>query len=369
MNKKYLDNSQFFDYLKDQIEKSSDSDEINALMIFSSGKQTIDPSQMNQLLQSSAIPILGGIFPEVIFQGQSYSEGSIVVSMKQNFKSVVLDDFSSSEAIEHKLIEAFGSLNPTGKTVFIYADALLDKKIMVFEELYNLFGTLPRYIGGGAGTLEFNSFPCLYTNQGLKEGSIVIGICELDTTIGVAHGWESISEPLKVTSVEGNKIISLNWQPAMQVYQKIVEEHSGKKFDYDHFFDTTKSYPFGVSKLDSEKIVRDPYMTENDNIYTLDTIEAGSHVSVLFGNKDSLLKGAQSARKRAENDKEIKDLLLIDCISRVLYMGTDFSEELLEIDPNKIGFGALTLGEIANNGDSFLEVYNKTAVVCTIHDD
>ena len=92
-------------------------------------------------------------------------------------------------------------------------------------------------------------------------------------------------------------------------------------------------------------------------------------MSVLYGNKDSLLKGAHSARKRAENDKEIKDLLLIDCISRVLYMGSDFSEELLEIDPNKIGFGALTLGEIANNGDSFLEVYNKTAVVCTIHDD
>lgn len=369
MNKKYLQNEEFIDYLEKEIKNSSEDSSIKSLLVLSSANQTIDSDRLNKILSSSSIQVIGGIFPEVIFEGKSYDHGSIVVSLKQELQTLVIDDFSSNESIEEKLLEHFDGLDPNGKTVFVFADALLDKKVLVFEELYNLFGTLPRYIGGGAGTLEFNSFPCLYSNQGIVEGSIVIGICDLDTSVGVAHGWEPITEPLKVTKAEGNKIISINWKPAMEVYQEIVEKHSGKKFDFDNFFDTTKSYPFGVSKLDSEKIVRDPYMTENDMIFTLDTIEEGSHVSVLFGNTESLLEGAVTARSRAESGKEIKELFLIDCISRVLYMGDEFSAELDKLDVDKIGFGALTLGEIANNGDSFLEVYNKTAVVCSIHDN
>ncbi len=368
MNKTYLKNDSFFDALQNNIEAAKDN-ATNSLLVLSSANQAVDTEKMNALLKSSSIPVIGGIFPEVIFEGKSYDQGSIIIDMEQEMKTLVIDDFSSNEAVEALLEKHLGELDPNGKTVFVFADALLDKKAMVFEELYNLFGTLPRYIGGGAGTLEFNSFPCLYTNRGMAEGSITIGICDLDTSVGVAHGWEPITEPLKVTKAEGNKIITLNWKPAMQVYQEIVEKHSGQPFDYDNFFDTTKSYPFGVSKLDSEKIVRDPYMTENDMIFTLDTIEEGSHVSVLYGNTESLLDGASKARSRAESSKEIKNLFLIDCISRVLYMGEEFSAELNKLDAQNIGFGALTLGEIANNGDSFLEVYNKTAVVCAIHDN
>jgi hypothetical protein len=54
---------------------------------------------------------------------------------------------------------------------------------------------------------------------------------------------------------------------------------------------------------------------------------------------------------------------VIDCISRSLFLGTDFQRELAAIDDGLPMVGALTLGEIANSGRDFLEFYNKTAVV------
>ena len=56
--------------------------------------------------------------------------------------------------------------------------------------------------------------------------------------------------------------------------------------------------------------------------------------------------------------------MFIDCISRVLFLEKDFEKELAAVyDPKYPLFGALTIGEIANNKHDYLEFYNKTSVV------
>ena len=96
----------------------------------------------------------------------------------------------------------------------------------------------------------------------------------------------------------------------------------------------------------------------------LDAVDEGSCVQVLYGNLETLVDGAAEARKKAEcKDKEENSTFIIDCISRALFMEGKFEEELKKLDPQSNSFGALTLGEIANNGDEYLDIYNKTAVV------
>ncbi len=60
---------------------------------------------------------------------------------------------------------------------------------------------------------------------------------------------------------------------------------------------------------------------------------------------------------------------MIDCISRVLFLEDSFVKEIDSVS-NIIGdlplVGALTLGEIANKSDTYIDFYNKTCVVGTL---
>lgn len=343
---------------------------VNSVLILAAYGTSYAESDYNPILSNTPLQIIGGIFPEIVYEGQRYNEGTILVGFEQKINTLTLDKFDDEDWVLDQLEGQFGDVRPENKSIFIFVDALIQNKSSIFDGLYNAYGTIPKYIGAGTGSLDFNTFPSVFSNKGMLTSSAVIGIIDLDATVGVAHGWESISEPLKVTEAVDNQIKTLNWKPAMEVYQEIVEKHSKKEFDHSDFYNTIRSYPLGIAKLDSEMVVRDPFKQEEGVVYTLDNVEQGSHVKILYGNMESLLEGAVSANKRAipaGKDNSNADLFLIDCISRVLYMNDEYSEELKRLDPSLTGFGALTLGEIANNGDSYLEVFNKTAVVCAIH--
>jgi len=72
----------------------------------------------------------------------------------------------------------------------------------------------------------------------------------------------------------------------------------------------------------------------------------------------------------ANQSKNPKKAIIIDCISRMLFLDKDFDKELSIITSTlktrypdiSIG-GALTIGEISSYGEGFLEFYNKTIVV------
>ncbi|WP_459939537.1 hypothetical protein [Desulfonatronum parangueonense] len=55
-------------------------------------------------------------------------------------------------------------------------------------------------------------------------------------------------------------------------------------------------------------------------------------------------------------------------MSRVLFLEHNFDKELAAVEREMPLVGALTLGEIANTGDAYLEFYNKTSVVGILHD-
>jgi hypothetical protein len=99
-------------------------------------------------------------------------------------------------------------------------------------------------------------------------------------------------------------------------------------------------------------------------------IPQNSTINILKGKEDNLIKSSGIATKKAmeqldSNDEEYS-VIVFDCISRAIFLGDRFVEELSEmkkhINPSKNLFGALTLGEIANNGDEYITFYNKTCV-------
>ncbi|MCW7752898.1 FIST C-terminal domain-containing protein [Desulfobotulus sp. H1] len=340
---------------------------VKALLILACDANGWTGESVNPWLLASPVPVFGGIFPQIIAEGKNLEKGTLIIGLFHKITPFILRGISRpGNHFEDILAQEFQHREYSGKTLFIFLDAMSHRIGELIDGLFNTLGLAPAYIGGGAGSLSFIRNPCIITPEGLIADAAILALTDIPSGIGVAHGYHAISEAMKVTEVALNRILSLNWQPAFTLYRQIVEQHSGMSFDHHSFFDMAKAYPLGIARMDAEMIVRDPISVTHNVLTCVGQIPRGSYVHVLHGDRQSLIEGAVHARKMAEANyrgKERKPVLFfIDCISRVLFLGHHFEEEIRSVTQGSFTFGALTLGEIANTGDAFLEFYNKTAV-------
>lgn len=342
---------------------------IKSLLIFSCDGNQFSPETIDPILTNIDLPVFGGIFPSIICGGEKMDVGSLVVGFRTDSKVITIDDLSDDQANYASQIDDCIQDIETFKTVFSFVDGFSHRINAFINSLFTVFGLRCNYIGGGAGSLSMKQKPCLYTNAGLVQDKAVVALLSIPSGVGVGHGWKSISGPYRVTEAEHNLIRTLDWKPSFTVYQEVIAEHSKSLISKNNFFDIAKSYPFGITKLGAERIVRDPVKVLNeDAILCVGEVPEGSFVDILHGNVQSLIAAAGRASelglKNYRGQIENAPRIFIDCISRVLFLGDRFKEEINAVwDPSQSLFGACTIGEIANSGSDFLEFYNKTAVV------
>lgn len=349
--------------LKENITLLQKEEGIKALLLFGCDNGIPSKADFEAILQLNSKPLLGGVFPEIIADGERKEIGFLIIPLYEEME-VLLFESETEESLSRQLKTSFEFLPDTQGSVFCFANAFWSLKTAFMNGLYNHLGHFVNYLGGGAGSLSFKSIPCIIYNQEIVKNAAVIGLIKSKVSIGVAHGWHPISDPIKVTKSIGNKILTLNFQPAFEVYKQYVEKHSNKKFSDDNFFEIAKSYPLGLVKLDDEMVVRDPYATENKALHIVDEVPEGEYIRIMHGDMSSLLKGAESAVMKSASEGSLDfTQLCIDCISRVLYMQDDFKQELDSLNKNQKANGILSIGEIANPRQSALELFNKTVVV------
>lgn len=356
------------------IQRVADDPGTRSLVILACDADNLETEALNPVLRSCPKPIFGGVFPRIIHDRKALEHGALVVGLAFEARCGVISGLSDPGGDYFgTILELFGEVDPTEQTMFVFVDGLSTRITALIDALFNCLGLLPNYIGGGAGSLSFQQKPCLFTNQGLLQDAAILALADIRSSIGVAHGWAPISDAYKVTEADRNSVISLNWRPAFEVYKEIVEAHSGRSFAAEPFFDLAKSYPLGIAKLDAEMIVRDPIILDGTKMVCVGEVAEGGHVHILSGSPDSLVAGATHARELAQVGFPVekgadRSMFLVDCISRVLFLEQDFERELHAVDVGLPMVGALTLGEIANTGDAYLEFYNKTSVVGIIDD-
>lgn len=341
------------------------SSDHQSMFVLLSADNGFDEEFIDLKLKSSNKALLGGIFPELVFNGKRASSGAVILALDHELMSLTISSGMNEVEIMEKLENRFSEVDIQSGTLCMFFDALGQEKTFFIQTIFNFFGTNVSYIGAGAGSLDFVSFPCVMSNEGLSKGSMSIGFIPETKDLGFSHGWTSVSDSLKVTKAEGNKVININHRPAWEVYKEIVSSHSKAAFERNNFFDIAKSYPLGIAVMDAEMIVRDLYALEEDGLMVVDEIKEGEYISVLNGNVKSLLRGARNARMNAyENVSSVtQSSFCIDCISRVLFLEEEFDNELSIVKSDGQLSGVLSIGEIANKGDAFLEIYNKIVVV------
>jgi hypothetical protein len=365
----HADRSGSVEGLKDALARAAAEPGVKGLMVLACDGNGFTPQAVDAVLGGVALPLFGGIFPEII-QGQAkLSKGTVVAGLTVRPEVRVVPGLSDPQADYEQAIDERFPPGAIGKTLFVFVDGLASRIGAFVQGLYDVFGMEVNYVGGGAGSLSLKQKPCLMTNAGLTADAGLLALVELDSGVGVSHGWTGIGGPFRATRCKGNVVETLDHRPAFDVYRGVVEEHSGKRFGGDNFFEIAKSYPLGIGRAGSEYIVRDPLMRRDDGaLVCVGEVPEGSLLGILWGQADALVEAARHAagmgREMAPKDRAPEWMLFVDCISRVLFLGDEFSRELAAVAEERVPMvGALTIGEIANSGRDYLEFYNKTAVV------
>lgn len=354
-----------FTTLLNRLESRKD---VTAVLVLSCDDNGFTPEQLSPSLQGCSKPIFGGIFPAILHDHQKLETGTVMVGMTCPVDCLVQEELGNDQKKILPAMLNWSKRQDSSSTLLAFCDALSGGTDKLSEALLTVFGLRSNCIGGGAGSLTFRGKPCIITNKGLLQDCAVLAIVDMESGVCARHGWHPLEGPFTVTETEGSWLRELDGKPAFDVYREVVERHSAKRFGMESFFDMAKGYPFGVPTLHGEHLVRDPLaMQEDGSMLLAGVVKEGAQLDILTGNKRSLLYAAERAtwhaRETFNTTGQEGTILLMDCISRVLYLDQDFQEELDAINDGVTELvGACTIGEFAGNGRDYLEFYNKTAV-------
>lgn len=340
---------------------------VTGLLVLAANDGGADISTLDSLVQELSIPVFGGIFPGVLFEGDRHTDGAVVVALSVEPTVTVVTGLSDPETAIRPQLDA-SVATPGETTAFVFADGYAARIGTFVQRLFESYGLECRFVGGGAGSLSSEGDPCIITDDGVLSDAAVLATVPSPSNVGISHGWREVGGPFRVNDAAGATLSMLGDESAFDVYRRVVEADSGTTLTRENFFEVAKSYPFGISRLHEEKLVRDPFKVDGDGTITcFGEIPEGEYLHVLTGNPVSLVDAAGDATRAAARDNGAGPLAVFDCISRVLYLEEVFDDELDAIaGPGDPAFGALTIGEIANGDGGHLQFHNKTVIVARV---
>ncbi len=348
--------------------------EEQGLLILMGEKNAPDMEVFLKKLTAKNITYFGGIFPGIIFNNSYFEEGAILKVFPLIEQPIVIKRLNDGKLEIPAIIEKQGNLRDK-YTALILVDGFSRYVSRFLFEIFNHLGDSVNYFGGGAGSLSLKQKPCVFSSEGLFQDAAIVTLIKKHCHLSVRHGWKRIKGPIVANKTRDNKILELNWRNAFDVYKETVEPHAGVKLTPDNFFDIAKGYPFGIYREEKEDIVRDPIsVTPDGELICVGDIPENTVLYILKGSRNNLINAARGAAQNCQLSAKTTDILIADCISRILFLNHHFKEELNVIQkvfsqkqPLSVE-GMLTLGEISSYGHEYLEFFNKTIIVGGFHD-
>lgn len=164
--------------------------QVQSLLIFLPEGNAWSDADLNAELQRFSKPVIGGIFPQIIFQQQCHTKGALFIgsATRWDITTVAFSEQHSSDQLVATLLSQYPE-QYEDNTLLVISDGLAPGMSILIDELFNHFGLSINFVGGGAGSLTLQQRPCVMTNQGLQQGIAAMALLNCQSGIGVAHGW------------------------------------------------------------------------------------------------------------------------------------------------------------------------------------
>jgi hypothetical protein len=349
----------------------------DAVVVFASGE--FDHSALLHALRETCQPgVMVGSSSAGEFTGTKRGEGSAcalaVRSTEMKFSAGRGTPVSKDRAAAAtQCSAAFAGLRSHDyeyRTALVMTDALAGHADDLIEQLTVATGGGYEFAGGGAGDdAKFSRTHVFCGTDVMTDACVALEILSKKPLgIGVQHGWQPGSEPLRVTEVHGARLVSLDGFPAVEAFEQYAERTNQK-------LDRSAPLPFflhniiGIDTPNGHRL-RVPLSIDDEGaVNCAAEIPAGARVHIMKATATSATEAATEAAQSAVTalkGRPVAGALFFDCVATRLRLGDIFAFELEAVQAALGGsqvVGCNTYGQIARADGQFGGFHNCTAVV------
>jgi len=326
------------------------------------------------LLQKQAnyinYPLIGAVFPQLIINSEFKNQGVTLLCFQfmPLYSLTTLSGYDENpEQTTQNIIQPLSiDYAKANQSLFFIFDALIPNISSIMDQLYLQVGDHLHYMGGNAGSETFTPINCLFDNHNFVKNAVLSMLILDHPGAGLEHGYSMPDITILATSTKNNRINSIDWRPAFDVYKELAFKYYGIDINENNFYEYGVHFPFGIMRMDGEILVRVPVGLDSDGaIYCVGEIPENSLITLLQGVKPDSPKTIQKLVDSCAL-MSAASLLFFYCAGRRLHLQEATKHELMLLSenmPEKTIVGALTLGEIAGSKQSGYPLFHNAALV------
>lgn len=319
------------------------------------------------------IDLCGALFPRLVVDAGFRNQGAWLLPFEVAPTRILLANLPrEAEAAAARIADAVEARAPDAPgTLFMIFDAMVPNIASILEALYLRLADRFAYAGVNAGSETFQPMPCLFDAGGLAGDGVLCLILPGAGGAALDHGYAAPAEIITATATQGNRILSIDWRPAFDVYREQVRELYGVALTRENFYEYAIHFPFGILLANNEFIVRIPVALEADgSLFCVGEVPENAMMVLL---RAPQVDTARSAGRIADILRDGfgglagRDLLTFYCAGRRLHLGDAAETELARLAEANGGarlVGALSLGEIGSLSQWGYPQFHNATLVC-----
>jgi len=267
-------------------------------------------------------------------------------------------------------------VEPLPHTVLmVLSDGLAGDQEEVVRGAYRAVGATVPLVGGCAGDdLKMTSTFQFHGDEVMHHAVVAAAIAsDAPMGIGVRHGWRRVGEPMVVTHSEGNRVLTLDDQPALDAYLTRLHAPAEAHTDPAAFTRFALTHPLGVSRRSGEEV---RFVAEADfaerSLVCIANLAKGGLAWFMEGDEGSVLAATDGACAEALDPLDGRPpigLVAFDCIARRGVVGEEgIQREVGRLAEHAGGApvaGFYTYGEFARTRGT-TGFHNQTLVVLAL---
>jgi hypothetical protein len=262
------------------------------------------------------------------------------------------------------------------RVLLLLTDGLAGDQQEILRGVYGVLGAGIPLVGGCAGDdLKMTRTFQMHGDQVLTDSVVAAGIAsDAPLGIGVRHGWRRVGEPMLVTASGGNRIYTLNGEPALDVYLDRLGAQESAYANQEELARLALVHPLGLSRRDGEEEIR--FIAGGDfaerSLACIAEVPQAALVWLMEGDAESVLGASAAACNdavRALGDHRPLGVLAFECIGRRPVLGDQGIkveiDQIMKCTGGAPVAGFYTYGEIARK-QGVIGFHNQTLVVLTV---